>query len=283
MLVAVLGTGAMGAGMARSLRRAGLDVRAWNRTPERAAPLADDGIEVSASVAEAVAGVDVVLSVLFDADAVLGVSDELTAELPDDAVWLQSSTIGVAGTARLGRLVGDTVRLVDAPVLGTKQPAAEGKLVALVSGPGDAIEDARPVLDAVATRTVVVGDELGRASALKLACNAWISSITAATAQSVALAERLQLDPKLFLEAIDGGAVNSPYAQLKGAAMLAGDFTPSFEVDGVLKDLGLILDAAKDAGVDTSVLTAVRALFARTSDDGHGGDDMAAVYTAFAD
>ena len=280
MRVAILGTGTMGAGMAQSAKREGHDVVAWNRTREKAEPLADDGIEIADSVAAAVTGADAVVTMLFDADSVLAVIDELTGALGADTVWLQSSTVGVEGMTRIADAAGD-VTLLDAPMLGTRKPAAEGKLVPLVSGDPAAVERVRPLLEAFGTKTVDAGSALGDASALKLACNAWIGSITAATAQSVGLATRLGLDPKLFLEAIDGGPVNTPYAQLKGSAMIDGDWTPSFAVDGVRKDLGLIKDAAAGAGMDTSVLAAVLARFDEASQQGHGDDDMAAVFTAF--
>lgn len=269
----------MGAGMGRSLRRAGLDVTAWNRTRAKAEPLAADGVTVAASVAAAVDGADIVLTMLFDEDAVLAVVDELTAGLRPGAVWLQSSTVGVAGISRIAERAGDTP-LLDAPMLGTKEPAEQGRLVPIVSGPADLIDTARPVLDAVGTKTVVAGERVGDASALKLACNAWILSITAAAAQSLALAQGLRVDPTLFLEAIDGGPADSAYAQSKGSAMLKGDFTPSFGLDGGRKDLGLIAEGAAQAGVEPALLSGVRALFDAASDRGHGDDDLAAVYTA---
>lgn len=280
MKVALLGTGTMGAGMARALHRAGFDVAAWNRTKEKAEPLADDGIEVADSVADAVSGADVVITMLFDADAVLGVAEEVTGSLGPDAVWLQSATVGPDGIRRIAAAV-DGAPIVDAPMLGTKQPAEQGKLVPIVSGPAALIDKAQPVLDALGTKTVRAGDELGDASALKLACNAWIFAITAATAQSVALAEKQGVDGAKFLEAIEGGPSDSGYAQLKGAMMLKGDFTPSFGIDGGRKDLALIQHAAEQAGVETGVIDAVKAQFDRASDDGHEGDDLAAVYTAF--
>ncbi len=278
--VAVLGTGTMGAGMARSLAREGHRVRVWNRTRSRAEALAGEGVAVADSVTAAVRGADVVLTILFDTDAVLAVADELLAALGPDAVWLQASTVGLEGIQRIGGRAGDA-RLVDAPVLGTKQPAENGQLVGLLSGPADAIEAAGPALDALTTRTVHAGDELGRASALKLVCNAWIGAITSATGQSVALAEALGLDAELFLSAISGGAVDAPYAHLKGKAMIGGDYTPSFDVDGALKDAGLVRDAIAGAGLRTELVDAVQSLFARASSDGHGGDDMAAVRKAF--
>jgi 3-hydroxyisobutyrate dehydrogenase len=279
--IALLGIGTMGAGMARVLRRAGFDVRAWNRTRAKAEPLADDGITVAGSVREAVDGADAVITMLFDVDAVLAVADDLLATLGPNAVWLQSSTVGIEGIRRVSELAGD-VNLLDAPVLGTREPAEQGKLVSLVSGDSALIERMRPVLDALSSKIVVAGQRIGDASALKLACNAWILSITAATAQSLALADRLGIDPRLFLEAIDGGPSNSAYAQLKGNAMLEGKFAPSFAIDGGRKDLRLITEAAVSAGVDRALLDAVRSLFDVAAEHGHDHDDLAAVYTALA-
>ncbi len=120
----------------------------------------------------------------------------------------------------------------------------------LAAGDPDAVERARPALEAIGSRTVLAGAEVGQASALKLACNSWVALVNAGTAQALALAAGQGVDPQLFLEAIEGGAVDTPYAHLKGAAMLSGDFSQvSFEVDGVRKDLGLMLEAANGADV----------------------------------
>ena len=182
------------------------DVTVWNRSPEKAKPLSDDGARVASTPAEAVDGADVVVTMLFDADAVTEVTrDSLPAM--GDAVWAQMSTVGLEGAARLGELAeAYGVGYLDAPVLGTKQPAEDGKLVVLVSGPRDLEPRAAPVFDAVGTRTSWVGEEPGSASRLKLVVNAWVQSITVATAQSVALARDLGLDPQLFLDTIDGTA-----------------------------------------------------------------------------
>lgn len=280
MKVALVGTGLMGAGMARSMHRTGLDVTVWNRTRAKAEPLAEDGITVADSIGEAVGNAEAVVTMLFDADAVLSVTPELVDSLGPNSVWMQSSTVGPDGMARIAKAAGEAA-LLDAPMLGTRQPAEQGRLVPIVSGDPRLVERVRPVLDAVGTKTVVAGETLGKASALKLACNAWILSITAATAQSVALAGSLGVDPAQFLEAIDGGPTNSPYAQIKGRAMMAGDFSPAFGLDGGRKDLTLIAEAAR--GIDRSLLDGVRRLFDEAAKKGHGGDDLAAVYTAFAE
>lgn len=269
----------MGAGMARSLARAGHHVTVWNRTAEKAEALAGDNITATSSVTDAVTGADAVVTMLFDLEATLAVADDIVAALGPDSVWIQSGTVGPDGARRLAEVA--TGGLLDAPVLGTKQPAEEGKLVVLVSGPDALIEAAKPVFDAIGSRTVVAGSEIGAASGLKLACNAWIGLITAGTAQSLAFAAALGVDPELFLRTIEGQPTDSAYAQLKGKAILAGNYEPSFAVDGVIKDLGLMLDAAGSCGFPDELIAAVREMFRRASAEGHGADDMAAVRFAF--
>jgi 3-hydroxyisobutyrate dehydrogenase len=282
MKIALLGTGTMGTGMAHAMLRAGLDVRVWNRNPDRAAPLAADGATVAATAAEAVASVDVVITMLFDADAVIEVMTPILDDLGPDTVWVQASTVGVEGTARIAALAeAHSVRVLDLPVAGTKKPAEDGTLVLLLSGDQAASERVQPVLDAIGSRVVPAGDAPGAATALKLAVNSWVASINAATGQALAMARGLGVDPQLFLDTIAGGPTDTPYAQLKGAQMLAGDYPVAFALDGALKDVELMIAAAGPAAVDTTVLQALREVYRRASDSGHGGQDMAAVYTTF--
>jgi 3-hydroxyisobutyrate dehydrogenase len=280
--VAVLGTGTMGAGMARSLLRAGHQVSVWNRSAEKAQPLAQDGATVATDVAQAVSGADVVVVMVFDADAAVDVITQAAAHLGPDTVVLQSSTIGPLGARRVADLADEKgLHVLDSPVLGTRQPAEDGKLVMLVSGDPSLRDSAQPVLDAVGAKTVWAGDEPGAGSALKLACNAWVASITAATAQSIALAQGQGLDPQLFLDAIEGGASDTPYAHVKGAAMIKGGGPVGFALDGLRKDLSLMHGAAVTAGVPTVLLAALQDAYARASEAGHGGDDIAAVMSSF--
>jgi 3-hydroxyisobutyrate dehydrogenase len=282
MRVAVLGIGTMGAGIARSLLREGIDVTVWNRHPEKAQPLESDGATVAGSSSEAVREADVVLTMLFDENAVTAIADEFLPAMGPDAIWMQSSTVGPAGVRRLAeKAAAAGVTFVDAPMVGTKKPAEEGTLVVVASGDSGTLERLAPVFDAIGSKTVVAGDEVGMASALKLACNAWVASLTAATAQSLALCRALNVDPSLFLSAIDGGPSNTPYAQLKGGLMLERDFTPSFGVNGLVKDLGLMIESAEPTGVPTQLLEALRDLFVSTSQSGHESDDIAAVVSAF--
>ena len=227
--VAVLGAGGtMGRAMARNIHKEGLAVRAWNRTRAHAEPLADDGITVVDSPAEAVDGADVMLTMLSDGDAVLETARQALPAAKPDVIWLQMSTIGHEAADRCIELAaGAGVVFVDAPVLGTKQPAEEGKLVVLASGPEEAREQVQPIFDAVGQRTLWVG-EAGRGSRLKVAVNVWITTLVEGAAETLALAEGLGVDPQLVLDAVAGGPLDLPYLQIKAKMMLERHFEPSF-------------------------------------------------------
>jgi 3-hydroxyisobutyrate dehydrogenase len=268
--VAVLGTGTMGGGMVRSLRREGIPVRMWNRDGAKARALTDTGAEAFDSPAEAAAGADVVLTMVFDADAVIEVIR--TATPAEGTVWLQCTTVGVAGadrTVEVARELG--LVLVDAPVLGTKQPAEEGKLTVLASGPDGALDRLAPVFGALGAKTLRVG-EAGMGSRLKMAGNAWLLMVTAGAAQSIALARGLGLDPDSFLSAIEGGPMDLPYAHLKGANMMKGEYPVSFGLTGATKDARLIREALGTAGVsdrlDAAVLATMEAAIERLPEPG---------------
>lgn len=202
--------------------------------------------------------------------------------LADGAVWVQTGTVGLPDVSRLGGMAAARgTPFVDAPVLGTRGPAEDGALVVLAAGLPEHRRAVALVFDAIGSRTVVVGDVPGAGTRLKLAVNAWVQTITAGTAQSVAACRGLGVDPQLFLDAIAGTATDSRYAHVKGGAMIAGEFPPAFGLDGAVKDSGLIAAALADAGVDTTLMAAVGALFRRAADAGHGGEDMAAVVHSF--
>lgn len=281
MSVTVLGTGLMGSGMARSLVRAGARVTAWNRDGAKAKPLADCGITVVEDLAAAVAGAQVVLTMLFDGDAVGQVMSAVLPHLEPDAVWVQSGTIGLPATETCAQLAArHGVGFVDAPVLGTRQPAEDGVLTVLVGGPPALRDRVAPVFDAIGSRTIWVGERPGDGHRLKLAANAWVLTITAATAQSVGLAGDLGLDPAMFLEAIAGGPLDCGYAQRKGKAMIDEEFPPAFALDGAVKDSSLIAETMRDTGTDHRVMSAVHEQFRRAADAGYTDLDMAAVVRA---
>jgi 3-hydroxyisobutyrate dehydrogenase len=261
--------------MAVNVAKAGFEVRAWNRTRAKAEPLAEHGVVVVDTPREAVDGADVVVTMLADGpgvDAVVG-----AAELESGQLWVQMSTVGVEWAAALARVAEKAGAVyVDAPVLGTRQPAEAGELVVLASGPSDARERCAPVFDAVGARTVWLG-EAGTGSKVKLTANAWVLSLTNALAESLALAASLEVDPALFLEAIKGGAMDTPYAHAKGARMIADEHPASFSARLAAKDARLVVEAGGDA-VDLAGARAALAHLDAAVEAGYGEEDLAVVH-----
>ncbi|MFG1706830.1 NAD(P)-dependent oxidoreductase [Nonomuraea sp. M3C6] len=284
--VAVLGTGLMGAPMARNLARSGLRVRVWNRTKEKAQPLEADGAVVAGSPAEAVEGADVIITMLSDGDAVHAALSAAVPALRAGQVWAQMSTVGVVAIERLAALAAEHgLTFVDAPVQGTRQPAEQGKLIILAAGPQAARETLEPVFDAVGQHTLWLGDDGadGTASKLKLAAVSYAISLTAVVAESLALAKGLGLDPDLVRQVITGGPLDNAYFQTKSKAIMEGDFTPSFTVGNAEKDTRLITEAGESAGVRLDLVAAAGERFRRAESQGHGDEDMAATYFASFD
>jgi 3-hydroxyisobutyrate dehydrogenase len=274
----------MGFPMARNLIRAGLEVRAWNRTRHKAEPLTNDGALVAGTPAEAADGAGIVLTMLADADAVIaamsGKSGAL-AVMGDSAVWLQMSTIGEEGTERCALLAAERrIGFVDAPVLGTKLPAEQGRLVVMAAGPEQLRPLVQPVLDAVGRKTMWLG-EAGTATALKLVTNSWVLAVVEAGAETIALAEGLGFDPGLLFEALDGGTLDLPYLRMKGKAIAERDFEPMFRLSLAAKDAGLIEQAASRRGMDLPLFRLIRQRMAQGSRQ-HGDKDMSATYLTSA-
>jgi 3-hydroxyisobutyrate dehydrogenase len=283
--VAFLGTGIMGEPMAANIAKAGLPVRAWNRTREKAEPLTAHGATVVDTPADAVEGADIVVTMLADGPTVESVMSEGGAldAMRDDAVWIQTSTVGIDALERLAQLAEQRgVQFVDAPVSGTKQPAEQGKLTVLASGPEGVRDACTPIFDAVAQRTIWVG-EAGSGTRLKLVINNWLLGLMESLAETIAFAERIGVAPEAFLDAIDGSPVGAPYARLKGDQILAREFPAAFPLSLALKDANLVLEAAQRHGISLPVAQAAAAQFKRAEQLGHGDKDMGAVYYASAD
>jgi 3-hydroxyisobutyrate dehydrogenase len=281
--VAVLGTGTMGAPIARNLLHAGFPVRVWNRTAERAQALAGDGARPVSSPAEAVAPAELVLTMLADGDAVMetmtGAGGAAVAALGPQSVWVQMGTVGLDWTERL-RAIADEhdVEFVDAPVSGSQGPASEGTLLVLASGPDGARERVQPLFDAIGERTLWLGPA-GNGTRLKLVLNNWLAILVEGLAETLALSEALGLDPRQFIDTIDGGPLGSPFALTKAGAMIEGDFSATFALRLGLKDVRLALAAAHRQRLELPLTNALLSRWDEAVADGHGDDDIASVFT----
>ena len=279
-VVAFIGTGRMGGPMAANLARCGFDVRVWNRTVSRAEALAADGAVVASSPVEAVRGATIVITMLAD-----GPVTEQAATGPDGflasdpgVIWVQMATVGVEWTARLaGIAAARGVVFVDAPVSGSEGPARAGQLTILASGPDQVRDVLAPVFGTLGRATVWLGPA-GHGTRTKLVLNNWLADLTETTAETLAFARRLGLDPADIVDLLQSNPLGAPYAVQKARSMLAGDFSPAFALKHALKDAELAAQAAQASGATLTLTSALLPRWRHTAADGHADDDLAAVY-----
>jgi 3-hydroxyisobutyrate dehydrogenase len=280
--VAVVGIGAMGHGMAVSALRAGIPTIVWNRNAEATRDLAALGAEVAETAADAARRAAIVVTMVTDTDAVVSVAGDqgMLAALAPGAIWVQMSTIGVAGIERVAAIVAAEradVTLLDAPVSGSKDPAEHGELTIFASGPDEARPRVARLFDALGRRTIWVG-AVGAGSRLKIVNNTWLAFATEAVAASVALAHRLGLETETVVNALRGGPLVSPWQAAKLQRIATDDFSPQFALSLALKDVHLALEAA---GADRfAALTCLADEWQRVVDQGLGDQDLTVVTRA---
>jgi len=276
--VAVLGTGVMGAPIARNLLRAGNDVTVWNRTRQKAEALVESGAHLAATPAEAAWDAEFLITMLTDGAAVESVmtgSSGALDMLAPGSVWIQMSTVGVPATRHLAGLAEQRTDFIDAPVSGSSRPAELGELLILASGDRKLCPRVRRLFDALGRRTLWL-ESAGDGSRFKVVLSNWLAVLVEGMAETVSLATALGLEPELLLQTLRESPLGSTYANDKGRAMAEHDFTPGFALHHADKDAGLALEAADSQGLD---LPLTRALMKRWDDAiaaGHGNDDVAA-------
>ncbi|HKB50378.1 MAG TPA: NAD(P)-dependent oxidoreductase [Solirubrobacterales bacterium] len=275
--VGLLGVGLMGSAMAHRLLDQGIEVVAWDRSPERVISLEERGARRANGPPEVVRGADVVITMLPTAPIVLDVVESLLEDWPEATIWLQMSSVGAAEADQLIEVAqAHYVTLVDAPVSGSTHPAEEGELTILASGPNSARAPVEPVFEALGSRVLWVG-EAGMGSRLKMAANHWMIAMTAALAESMHLCEAIGLDQQQFVELLHGGPLGSAYGLMKLNEMLAHDYPVGFPVRLALKDLELVREVEQSSKTPMPLLDATHERFLAANED-HADEDLAAVY-----
>jgi 3-hydroxyisobutyrate dehydrogenase len=277
--VAVLGIGAMGHGMAASALRAGIPTIVWNRTPAPTRDLAELGADVAGTAADAARRAAMVVTMVTDTDAVIAIARDqgMLAALAPGAIWVQMSTIGVAGTERVAAMVEaerPEVTLLDAPVSGSREPAEQGQLTIFASGPEQARPRVAALFAALGQRTIWVG-AVGAGSRLKLVNNTLVAFAAEAVANAVALARRLGLETEQVIEALAGSPLVSPWQAAKLQRIATGEFSAQFALALALKDVRLAVQAAGDDGL--AVLACLAEEWGQVADQGLGGQDLTVV------
>lgn len=278
-VIAFIGTGIMGAPMVRCLLRAGFPVRAWNRSPAKAAALAADGAQVLDSAAAAAQGADVLICMLSDGptctDVLFGANGAALALRPGALVVVMSSIPVDAATDHARRCTELGLAYLDAPVSGGERGAREGSLAIMAGGTPQAFEQGLAVLAAMG-RPVLVGPA-GSGELAKLVNQLIVASTIATVAEGLLLAERGGADPAKVHEALMGGFVDSPIWRQHGQRMIDDEFTPGGPAKWQLKDTRTALAHAHGLGLSLPVATLVDGLFSALVDAGDGDLDHAAL------
>lgn len=274
----------MGAALARSAARAGLDITGWDRSAEHASAIAADKVHIAQTAMEAVLDADVVVTMVSDADAVLSIMKErgALAAMKPGAAWIQMSTIGVEGTERALRLAETRPEIIflDAPISGSKRAAEQAKLVILASGDrtraGEAVQR---FFDAAGAQTHWLGN-VGQGTRMKLMFNAWLGVLMEGVAEVALLGDALGIDQSLFASLVSGGPLVPPWAVAKFEKIREKRTAETeFPLRWAHKDVLLALAAAREDRSRLPILNQIARTWADADRD-FGADDLSAIYVA---
>ncbi|GIH51819.1 3-hydroxyisobutyrate dehydrogenase [Microbispora rosea] len=283
MNVGFVGLGIMGRPMALNLVRAGTPLVVWNRTAARSEPLRAAGAEVAGSAAEVFRRARVVILMLADEAAIDAVLERGTPAFPRNVADRVVVHMGTTSPAYSAGLEADVLAAgggyVEAPISGSRVPAEQGRLVAMLAGRPEAVEEVRPLLKPMCVKTVVCGPA-PKALLTKLAVNIFLITTVTGLAESLHFAERQGLDIGLLVDVLNSGQMASDVSRVKAVKLAGRDFAAQAAIADVLKNNRLIAEAARGAGVASPLLDVCHALFGETLALGHGDLDMAAVVHA---
>ena len=281
--IGFLGLGTMGAAMAANLARAGFAVTAWNRTPGRAPELDELGIVRAGTPAEAARATDalvVCVSDTPDVESVLFGPDGVAAGARQGQLVIDCSTISPSATRDFAtRLAERGVALVDAPVSGGSEGAQKATLTIFCGGEAEAVERARPILEAMGRTITHVGPS-GAGQAVKAVNQVILAGTYLGVAEGIVLALKAGLDVEQVVGALGGGAAQSWVLANRSGRMIANDYPLGFKVALHRKDLGIALDLAREMGAELPVSELAAELETDLVAGGHAEDDMSALARA---
>jgi 3-hydroxyisobutyrate dehydrogenase len=282
-VIGFVGLGFMGEAMAGNLVRAGTPLLVWNRNPAKAIALVDEGAEAVVDVAELFKRADVIILMLANADAI---DDVLRRGTPEFAGLVAGRTIVHMGTtepayslALEADILAAAGHYVEAPVSGSRVPAENGELVAMLAGEPDAVELVRPLLAPMCRDTTVCGPVPG-GLVMKLSVNIYLITVVTGLAEAFHFAKAQGLDLNRFIDVLNNGQMASPIMRVKGPKLLNDEFSAQAAIADVLMNNRLITGAAREAGIPVPLIDVCEALYAETVDLGLGGADMSAVVKA---
>jgi putative dehydrogenase len=283
--IGLIGLGAMGLGMAKSLRKAGYIVHAFDLRSEITQAFAAEGGVACASPAQAAAASNVLISVVVNAaqtEAVLFGDSAVADSMKPGSVFVMCSTVDPNFSITLEKRLADKAILyLDAPISGGAAKAAKGEITMMTSGHPDAYAKVGGALDAMAARVYRLGSAAGNGTKVKIINQLLAGVHVAAAAEAMALGIREGVDPATIYDVITHSAGNSWMFENRMPHVLAGDYTPLSAVDILVKDLGLVLDTARATKFPLPLASTAHQMFLQASASGLGREDDAAVIKIF--
>ncbi|MGY5812080.1 L-threonate dehydrogenase [Rhizobium sp. LEGMi198b] len=285
-VAAVIGLGAMGMGMALSLRKAGFDVIGIDISADAVSRFVQAGGRSASSIAEAAKEADIVVSVVVNAaqtESVLFGAGGIAGVMRPGSVFISSATMDPAVAGKLSaQLEARAVHYLDAPISGGAARAASGELTVMASGTKAAFSAARRALDAMAAKVYELGETAGAGAAFKMINQLLAGVHIAAACEAISLAAKLGLDLDKVYEVITASAGNSWMFENRIPHVLAGDYTPLSAIDIFVKDLGIIQDMARSERYPVPLSAAALQMYLAASGAGMGRDDDSSLARLYA-
>jgi 3-hydroxyisobutyrate dehydrogenase-like beta-hydroxyacid dehydrogenase len=280
--IGIIGLGLLGSAVASRLLDGGFEVAGYDTRPEQVKALQAQGLKAASNLAEAAADADAVFTILPSLESVettITVTGGLIATTPPNCTLIQMSTISPELTRRLGAAAAvKGLGFLDAPMSGTSTMVQHGDCAIFVAGDRARVDACRPIFDAIAKKTVFVG-EIGMAALAKLATNLLVGLNTAALAEAFALGAKGGLAPTTLLEILKGSAADSKMLEIRGPLMASHRFDPQMKIDLFLKDFKLMLEEGRRLGVPLPLTSVTQQLVTATAAAGRGEEDLAAIFT----
>jgi 3-hydroxyisobutyrate dehydrogenase-like beta-hydroxyacid dehydrogenase len=268
----------MGTAFAERLLDGGYDLLVYTRTAAKAESLAARGAAVADTAGELAERVDVVLTSLPNDEAFESVAEEVVAAMKPGGVLVDLSTVSPGASARVAVLADEaSVAYLRAPVSGNPTVVRAGNLSIIVSAPRETLDRVEPILEAIGPTVQYVGDG-EQARIVKLALNLMIAGLAQLMSEALVLGEASDVSRKDLLETMGTSAVGAPFVKYKTEPLLHDDFSATFTTALMEKDIDLILDAAKQAGLELPVAQEMKSLLRATSEAGYADDDFMALY-----
>jgi 2-hydroxy-3-oxopropionate reductase len=279
MKIAFIGTGLMGFPMAKNLLEKNLELNVFSRTIEKAKPLEKFGAKISNSLSEAIKGVDVVITMLTDDDAVEKVlsDQDFQENLKKESTVVDMSSIKPKIAIKYGNLLKDKdVNFLDAPVSGGTIGAEQATLAIMVGGDQKIFDQVKDILKVMGNPTLV--GPIGSGQVSKLANQIIVGVTIGAVAEAITLCEKAGVDGNKFIQALEGGFADGKILQNHGKRMIDKDFSPKGKVSTHLKDMNNILECAGDFSTKLPISNLIKDMFKSLVENGNDNDDHSALY-----